>query len=133
MNDIETTTMAAGQMAGHAVRYLWLIPFFPLLGAILNGSLALAYAHRKNGPPRALVNWIACLMPAASFVVTAAGFLSLRGLPPESRALVEHLFTWIQAGPLRIDLGFLFDPLSSAMLLFITGIGFLIHVYSAGY
>ncbi len=115
------------------VEYLWLIPFFPLLGAILNGAMALSRAHRPEGPSRALSAWIACLMPAASFVVAVIGFLALRDLTPEARFLTQELYSWIEVGSLRIPLGFLLDPLSAAMLLFVTGIGFLIHVYSVGY
>ncbi|MDM7915961.1 MAG: proton-conducting transporter membrane subunit, partial [Candidatus Eisenbacteria bacterium] len=121
--------------AGHApvVGWLWLIPFLPLAGAILNGLLALGRAHRVEGPPRALVHLIACLAPGLAFAASVYGFLQLRGLPEGSRQLTQTLFTWIAADPLRVDLAFLFDPLSGVMLLFVTGIGFLIHVYSIGY
>ncbi len=120
-------------MNGSAVSFLWLIPFFPLAGALINGLLAASTSHRPHGPNRALVAWIACLAPAASFAVTVAGFFSLRAMEPAERLLTQRLFTWIRAGDLTVDLGFLFDPLSSAMLLFVTGIGFLIHLYSVGY
>ncbi len=125
--------METHALSGSAVGWLWLIPFFPLLGAVVNGILALSRAHAAEGPPKPLVNLIACLAPGASFVVAAYGFLQLRGMAPEHRALTQTLFTWIEASPLKVDIGFLYDPLSSAMLLFVTGIGFLIHVYSTGY
>ena len=75
----------AAQNPGHAVSFLWLIPFLPLLGSMVNGFLALRFAHRKEGAPRSLVNFIGCLAPALSFVVVLAGFLSLRGMLPGSR------------------------------------------------
>lgn len=115
------------------VGYLWLIPFFPLLGAVLNGAMALATAHRREGVPKALVSWVACLAPASAFVVSVIGFLALRDLPVESRALSQAWFEWIQLGSIHVPLGFLLDPLSSMMLLFVTGIGSLIHLYSVGY
>ncbi len=119
-------------MPAHA-SYLGLIPLFPLAGSLFCGLLALIWAHRTEGPPKGLVGVIATLMPAASFGVVLAGFLALRGLPPGERALTQTLFTWIRSGSLRIDVGFLLDPLSAAMLLFVTGIGALIHLYSIGY
>ncbi len=103
------------------------------MGAVINGLLALARAHRPEGPPRPLVHLVACLAPGLAFAVSVYGFLQLRARPEGARELTQTLFTWIAAGPLRVDLGFLLDPLSSVMLLFITGIGFLIHVYSIGY
>ena len=115
------------------VTYLMWIPLFPLFGAMLNGFLSLTHAHKKEGPPKALVAWIACLMPTASFVVTLAGFLALRGLPESSRWLGQRAMDWISVGSLDLPIGFLLDPLSSAMLLFVTGIGSLIHLYSVGY
>src|SRR5512140_2952058 len=126
---METTGTNMGQLFA----YLWLIPFFPLLGSVINGILALSWAHRREGAPRSLVNWVACLAPCASFVVVLAGFVTLHGLPAEDRLLTQKLFTWIQSGRLQIDLAFLLDPLSCAMLLFVTGIGSLIHIYSVGY
>ncbi len=120
-------------MHHHAVIWLGLIPLLPLLGAVLNGILALSRAHAPGGAPRGLVGAIACLAPAGSFAVALAGFLSLLGLPAEERQLTQTVFTWISVAPLTVDFGFLLDPLSSTMLLFVTGIGLLIHVYSLGY
>jgi NADH-quinone oxidoreductase subunit L len=120
-------------MHDHAASWLGLMPFFPLLGAVLCGTLALGRAHSPHGPPRSLVGAIACLAPAGSFAVALTGFWILRGLPAGERHLTQTAFTWMAAGPLMVDLGFLLDPLSSAMLLFVTGVGFLIHVYSLGY
>src|SRR5262249_54483501 len=99
------------------VSYLMWIPLFPLFGAMLNGFLTLMTAHKKEGPPKALVAWIACLMPTASFVVTLMGFLALRGLPEPTRWLAQRAMDWISIGPLDLPINFLLDPLSAAMLL----------------
>jgi NADH-quinone oxidoreductase subunit L len=120
-------------MHDHAVSWLGLIPLLPLLGAVLNGILSLSRAHAPQGAPKSLVATIACLAPAGSFAVALAGFITLLGLPAGERSLTQTVFTWISVAPLTVDLGFLLDPLSSAMLLFVTGIGFLIHLYSVGY
>ena len=60
-------------------------------------------------------------------------FFALRSLPPDARFNVSHGFTWIQAGTFRVDFRFLVDPLSSTMILFVTGVGTLIHLYAIGY
>ncbi len=116
-----------------SVSFLWLIPFFPLLGSVVNGVIALSTSHRPHAAGRGAVSVIGCAAPILSFLVTAAAFLQLRGLPVDGRALTQSLYTWIAAGRLSVEAGFLFDPLSCAMLLFVTGIGSLIHIYSIGY
>ncbi len=112
--------------------YLALIPLFPLLGSLIAGLATLMTSHRQSGPPK-IIGWISSLAVAASFGVTALGFNALRNLDPAERYLEQSLFTWMDIGRLDLSVGFLLDPLSSTMLLFITGIGFLIHVYSIGY
>jgi NADH-quinone oxidoreductase subunit L len=103
-----------------------LIALLPFLGFLLNGTLG-----RKL--PKGLVTLIALAAPAASFLIVAHdAFLVWSGavvLPViEQRAPV-----WISAGTLHVDFGSVLDPLSLVMLLIITGVGLLIHVYSAGY
>ena len=105
---------------------IWLIPVLPLAGFAL-----LVLSGRRMGDPTA--GWFATLVVAGSFVITAILFVYLITLSPEERALTETLFTWMPAGSFRVNIGFLFDPLSSAMCMFITGIGALIHLYSIGY
>jgi NADH-quinone oxidoreductase subunit L len=111
--------------------HLWLIPLLPFAGFVLNGLLG-----RKL--PKALVTTIALLAPLASFfAVLSAALLAwpgtgagpvLVGLPH-----VETYGTWINAGTLHTDFTFVLDQLSLVMLLIVTGVGFLIHIYSAGY
>jgi NADH-quinone oxidoreductase subunit L len=112
--------------------HLWLIPVLPLLGAIINGGLSLGGASGPNGPNRGMVGFIAVLMPALAFALTVAATVQLAQMPSNA-VLHQHLWTWFQFGSLNLGLGLLFDHLSSLMLLFVTGIGTLIHLYSVGY
>jgi len=106
--------------------YIWLIPFFPMAGAVINGLFG-----RRFG--RGLVYAVGCGSIFLSFCVSVMGFMTLRGLDPSERVLTQTLFEWIASGSTKIDLAYLLDPLSSVMILIVTGVGFLIHVYSAGY
>ena len=105
---------------------VWLIPALPLLGFIV-----LMVAGRKLGEP--MSGLLATAMIGGSFVVTVAVFFGLLDRAEEERAHVQTLFEWIPAGGWRVDVGFLADPLSITMCLFITGVGTLIHLYSVGY
>lgn len=113
--------------------YLSLIPALPLLGSVIAGIVTLLTAHREVHHPPKVVGWISSLAVLGSFLVTVQGFFALRGLPPAQRYLETTLFEWMKIGRLDLSVGFLLDPLSAAMLLFVTGIGFLIHLYSIGY
>jgi NADH-quinone oxidoreductase subunit L len=104
----------------------WLIPFIPALS-----TLVLVLFGRKL--PKKYVSWQACLSVFASFIIALILFISLLKTPPENYPLVKSLFTWIRAGSFNADLSFQFDPLSAVMALVVTGVGFLIHVYSVGY
>src|SRR5438067_9352619 len=97
----------------HAV---WLIPALPLAG-----FLVLLAAGKRLGDPRA--GWLATAMVAASFVVTVLVFFALLGRHGEERTFTQTLFTWLPAGGLQVDFGFLVDPLSITMALFVTGVG----------
>jgi NADH-quinone oxidoreductase subunit L len=105
---------------------VWLIPALPLLGFAV-----LMVAGRKLGEP--LAGLLATAMIGGSFVVTVAVFFGLLDRSEEERAHVQTLFEWIPAGGWQVDVGFLADPLSITMCLFITGVGTLIHLYSVGY
>ena len=69
----------------------------------------------------------------ASFLVAATQVWALFGMPPESRQITQTLYTWITAGDFSLDLAFRLDALSAVMVLVITGIGSLIHIYSTAY
>ena len=105
---------------------VWLIPALPLAG-----FLVLLAAGRRIGEPGA--GWLATAACGGSFVATVIVYAGLLGEPGEERHFVQTLFEWIPAGGLTVDMGFLVDPLSITMALFVTGVGTLIHLYSIGY
>src|SRR5262245_27021525 len=107
---------------------LALIPLFPLLGFVVNATMG-------RRLPKALSGGLASLVMLASFVVSVMSVWHLAGLTPEARGtqLPEVLYTWIASGDLKVDLGFRLDQLSSVMILVVTGIGSLIHIYSTAY
>jgi len=111
--------------------HLWLIPLLPFAGFLINGLLG-------KRLPRFVVTTVALLAPLAAFaVVLNAGFLQFihvnSGFGDSSSPYVENLGQWLNIGTLHIDFSFVLDQLSLVMLLVITGVGFLIHVYSVGY
>src|SRR5271168_4408022 len=110
-------------MTGAPPLYLWLIPLLPFAGFLVNGLLG-----RKL--PNPIVAMIALLATGGPFVLVlniAAHFSSLT-LP-----YIERHGPWIQAGAFRADFAFSLDQLTLIMLLIVTGVGFLIHIYSIGY
>ncbi|WP_420435268.1 NADH-quinone oxidoreductase subunit L [Candidatus Poriferisocius sp.] len=108
------------------VDLVWLIPAFPLAGALILMALG-----RRLGEPRA--GWLATTMMGGSFIATVLVFIGLLGHDGDEREIVVTLFEWVPAGKLAVDIGFLADPLSITMALFVTGVGALIHLYSIGY
>ncbi len=106
------------------INLVWLVPVFPLIGFLINGL-------GRNFWSKTLVSWIGSVAILASFALSLGIFLELNA--SDVKSFTVPLFDWIQVGALRIPFSFLVDPLSSIMLLIVTGIGFLIHLYSAGY
>ena len=106
------------------VSLLWLVPALPLAGFLL-----LLLLGKRIGEPFAGV--IGTCTVAASFIVSVVVFLGLWNEPEHTYSM--RLFEWMPAGKFSVDVGFLLDPLSMAMILFITGIAALIHLYSIGY
>jgi NADH-quinone oxidoreductase subunit L len=115
-----------------SVNYLGLIPLFPLMGAVCIGLLHVFTCNRTKLPEK-MYGILACIGPVLSFVMALKVFVALKTLPVDSRFLSHKAFTWFSVGDLHIDMGFLADPLSCLMLLFVTFIGSLIHIYSIGY
>ena len=105
---------------------VWLIPALPLAGFVV-----LTLAGRRLGEPAA--GWLATLVLGGSFAATLAVYVGLLDLPGEERVFSQVLFEWLPVGGLTVDVGFLVDPLSVTMALFITGVAALIHLYSIGY
>jgi NADH-quinone oxidoreductase subunit L len=108
------------------VELVWLIPALPLVG-----FLVLVATGRKLGEP--LAGWLATATCAGAFGATVLVFLGLLDHEAESRTFVQTLFQWLSVGGLDVEAGFLVDPLSVTMALFVTGVGTLIHLYSIGY
>ena len=107
----------------------WII-FLPLLGAIVNGLLG---AKIQKSLGKGAIGLIACLPVIVAFALSLNAFLTLKGLAAEQRFLIDRLYTWIDLGSLKVDMAFLVDPLSAVMILIVTGIGGLIHIYATGY
>jgi len=112
------------------VGYLWLIPFFPLLGAFVNATTGW-WLQRKAG--KSAIHAIAIGAMVLSFATACVAFVKLLGLPGEERFLQDTLWTLLSAGPVHVDLAFALDPLGMMMVLVVTGIGTLIHIFSVGY
>ena len=112
------------------VDYLRWIILLPLIGAAINGLLGF---HIQKRLGRGAVITIACAPVLGSFVLAVAAFVQLLGMEPDQRFLLDDMSRWIHVGNLKLNLAWWVDPLSSTMLLVITGIGGLIHMYSAGY
>jgi NADH-quinone oxidoreductase subunit L len=102
---------------------LWLIPILPLLGFLANGL----FGRRI---PKALINTFAVGSVALSFAWVVKTLLALS---PLETKYVEHYFTWIQSGMLNIGVDFAVDRLTAIMLMVVTGVGLLIHIYAVGY
>src|SRR3990167_4674350 len=109
--------------------YVWLIPFLPLLGVVLNGFPTAMGAKLS----KTYVNIVACSVMLFSFLMAVAVFFVLKDMPAEQREFTRTLWPWIYVGSVSVDVAFLIDPLSSIMMLIVSGVGFLIHVYSTGY
>lgn len=121
------------------------ILLFPLLGALINGLLAFFgkdlgnYAHRRLGwsqdvflkKTSLLSSYVGVGVVFISFCLGFWCYVELIGMG--ERRLTQNLFTWVQSGSLKLDFAFQFDVLSCLMVLVVTGVGALIHLYSVGY
>jgi NADH-quinone oxidoreductase subunit L len=122
--------------AGYFLEHLWLIPLFPLATA----ALMLIFGKRL---PNNAVSVLCVGSVGLSFLYALGAVFQLLAAEPEHRVFQKVLFEWLTPGPLQMtgghivpfvaDWGYLLDPLSCVMVLVVTGVGFLIHVYSIGY
>ena len=103
-----------------------LIPLLPFAGFLLNAFLGRRLSKRASGAAASAVM-------AASFVLSAVVVWQLAGYAPESREISSRIFNWFTSGDLSVDFTLRVDPLSAVMILIITGIGTLIHIYSTSY
>ena len=121
--------------------FLFWIPLLPLLGFLFNFTIGVRVLGRKaHASPSPIVGLVACATVALSFLVSVLAVVRAHGAP--GHTLVDSLWQWIPGGAAEtargasafsVDWAYLVDPLSSVMLLVVTFVGFLIHVYSVGY
>jgi len=104
-------------------KYIWLIPLLPLAGFIINGL-------GRNTLSKGVIGFIASALVFASFALSVCTFIQIKSM---NVPINVDLFEWFAVLDLHIPFAFLVDQLSSLMLLIITGVGFLIHLYSIGY
>ena len=107
--------------------YVPYIVLLPLAGFLFNGFVG------KRVRSETLVGIIGSGVVGGSFLLGLMIFVNMLGLPAENRSHVVSLFPWISAGSLHVEVGYQVDQLSVLMTLIVTGVGFLIHVYSIGY
>jgi NADH-quinone oxidoreductase subunit L len=121
---------------GYFLNYLWLIPLFPLISA----ALMLFFGKRLS---KNIVSVLCVGSVGLSFLHAIGAVSQLLAADPEHRVAQQILFEWLTPGAMQLsnghllrfvaDWGYLLDPLSCVMVLVVTGVGFLIHVYSVGY
>src|SRR6266851_4069271 len=122
--------------SGYFLDHLWLIPLFPLATA----ALMFFFGKRL---PNITVSVLCVGSVGLSFIYATGAVFQLLAADPEHRVAQQILFEWLTPGPMQTasghairfvaDWGFLLDPLSCVMVLVVTGVGFLIHIYSIGY
>ena len=103
--------------------YLFLIPALPLLAFAINFIFGRSFIKDK-------AHWIAVPAVFASFVLSVVAFFEVRD---EHEPLRQHLFTWIPSGSFNVEVSLYVDQLTAVMLLVVTSVGFLVHVYSTAY
>ena len=106
--------------------FVWLIPLFPLVGFLINGL----WGKRL---PKNVVGIIGSAAIGLSFLVTVSIFLEFLKLPAAARPVEKVVYTWMTSGSFQVPVAFLIDPLSLIMLLVVSGVSTIIHVYSVGY
>src|SRR6185312_8181214 len=105
---------------------LWIIPALPLAGAAINGLLGKRFS-------KALVNTIALGSTALAFAYALWVTAQFSAMPASAIPYIERLPRWMAAGTFSVEWGFWLDQLSLVMLLVVTGVGFVIHIFSVGY
>jgi len=108
-----------------AMKLIWLIPVLPLAAAAVNLFLGKRLGKGAGG--------LAVAAMAGSFALAVAVVRDLMALPADSRLYLHHYFDWIQAGHFNVGVDLRLDTLSATMILVVTGVGLLIHIYAVGY
>ena len=115
--------------ADGAFSLLWLVVALPAVGAVV----LLVGGPLTRGKIDKWGHLIGVALPVGSFLISLLLFIQLLGRADDDRQVSQHLFTWFEAGSLKVNFDLLYDPLSALFLLLITGVGSLIHIYSIGY
>ncbi len=108
------------------IKYIWLVPVFPLIGFLINGLFG----------KRISKHTVSIVGPASvglSFALVLGSFWEYLNLPVNAKPIEVFAFNWITSGNFNAQTAFLVDPLSLVMLMVVSGVGFLIHIYSVGY
>ncbi|MDZ4677328.1 MAG: NADH-quinone oxidoreductase subunit L [Oligoflexia bacterium] len=100
----------------------------PLVGFLINGLFV-----KQNNKNYKLAGFIATLASTVSFVCAALLYCQLLKLEPQARKIHEVFFNWINVADFKANMGFMVDPINAIMIMIITGVGSLIHLYSVGY
>lgn len=108
-------------------KYIYLTVMFPLIGFLINGLFGRKIKNEK------VIGLIGSSAVGLSFLVTLMAFFETLAMPADSRSTTVALFDWMNTGGLSVKAAYLVDQLSLVMSLIVTGVGFLIHVYSIGY
>ena len=124
---LSTLAATAAADSGGAVSLVWLTVALPLLGFLVNGAIAI-----WRPQARGVVSLVGPAVLLGAFAVSVAAFLEVHGSHGAAPAIVR-LWTWLPVGNFSVDFAFLVDQLSLVMLLVITGVGSLIHLFSVGY
>jgi NADH-quinone oxidoreductase subunit L len=160
LQSVQAAREAAAEMAlGGSLDYVWLIPVLPLAGFVLNGAISLFTAsklgpadpsaghtihdsrftvHDEHHPAHHKYAWLSSIIGPgvliAAFIVALSVFNSYRTIVGSANVpIVKNYFTWMLTGDLSINASLMIDQLSLVMLLVVTGVGALIHVFSVGY
>ncbi|MGE0353572.1 MAG: NADH-quinone oxidoreductase subunit L [Gemmatimonadales bacterium] len=127
LSALHAAAAAEGGLAGSAADWVWLTIALPFLGFLLNGLIAF-----RRPQARTAVSVIGAGVLLAAFAVALAVFAAVRGAHPDTPYVVR-LWSWLPVGSLQIDIALQVDQLSLVMLLVVTGVGSLIHLFSIGY
>src|SRR5215475_8128901 len=102
------------------------IPLIPFVGFLINANFGRRLSKSASG-------FVAVAAMVISFALSVAAFVQLLGLSPDNRAIVRQIYNWISSGSFQASFTLRLDPLSAVMILVVTGIGSLIHIYSTAY
>jgi NADH-quinone oxidoreductase subunit L len=122
---VVTETLRPITDPSQALRLLWVVPALPLVASFLN-----LFLGKRLGKA---AGWVAAAAVGVSFLIAAAAVRDLLALPADTRLFTDHLFDWIDVGSFHVGVDLRLDAVSAVMILVVTGVGALIHLYSIGY